>query len=86
MGTNGRVLQGTHIRLELLEHRHVDGLAAASAIDPSLYQWSPVPQEEAEATNTSKLLSHGAMPEPQCRLRLFAWTTVWSSAPHAFGT
>jgi hypothetical protein len=38
MGTNGRVLQGTHIRLELLEHRHVDGLAAASAIDPSLYQ------------------------------------------------
>jgi N-acetyltransferase len=43
-------LQGKHIRLEPLEHRHVGGLAAASAAaDPSLYRWSPVPQGEAEA-------------------------------------
>jgi RimJ/RimL family protein N-acetyltransferase len=27
----------------------VDGLAAAAATDPSLYQWSPVPQGKAEA-------------------------------------
>ncbi len=44
------MLQGTHIRLEPLDHRHVDGLVAASAVDPSLYQWSPVPQGKAQAT------------------------------------
>jgi N-acetyltransferase len=43
------VLQGKHIRLEPLEHRHVDGLVAAAAADPSLYQWSPVPCSRAEA-------------------------------------
>jgi RimJ/RimL family protein N-acetyltransferase len=42
-------LQGKHIRLEPLSHRHADGLAAASAADPSLYQWSPVPQGIVEA-------------------------------------
>lgn len=42
-------LHGRHIRLEPLEHRHVDGLAAASAADPSLYHWSPVPQGKIEA-------------------------------------
>jgi RimJ/RimL family protein N-acetyltransferase len=44
------VLQGTHIRLEPLEHRHIDGLVAAAAADPSLYQWSPVPRGKVEAT------------------------------------
>jgi RimJ/RimL family protein N-acetyltransferase len=43
-------LSGTHIRLEPLSHHHVAGLAAASASDPSLYQWSPVPQGTAQAT------------------------------------
>ena len=43
-------LTGKHIRLEPLDHRHADGLAAASAADPSLYQWSPVPQGQAEVT------------------------------------
>jgi RimJ/RimL family protein N-acetyltransferase len=43
------VLQGKHIRLEPLDHRYVDGLVAASAVDPSLYQWSPVPQGKVEA-------------------------------------
>jgi RimJ/RimL family protein N-acetyltransferase len=51
MGTEGLVLTGTHIRLELLEKRHVEGLVAASATDSSLYQWSPVPQGKVEATN-----------------------------------
>jgi N-acetyltransferase len=41
-------LQGKYIRLEPLEHLHVDGLAAASAADTSLYRWSPVPQGETE--------------------------------------
>lgn len=29
--------------------RHVDALVSASAEDPSLYRWSPVPQDPAEA-------------------------------------
>jgi RimJ/RimL family protein N-acetyltransferase len=42
-------LAGRHIRLEPLSHHHAEGLAAASAADPSLYRWSPVPQDKAEA-------------------------------------
>lgn len=42
-------LQGRHVRLEPLEAGHVDGLVLASAVDPSLYRWSPVPQGKAEA-------------------------------------
>jgi N-acetyltransferase len=43
------ILAGTHIRLEALEHRHVDGLVAASTGDTSLYRWSPVPLDKAQA-------------------------------------
>lgn len=42
------MLSGKYIRLEPLERRHVAGLMAASAGEASLYQWSPVPQGEAE--------------------------------------
>lgn len=42
-------LEGRYLRLEPLAHRHIDGLVAASAADPSLYQWSPIPQGETEA-------------------------------------
>ncbi len=49
MTTDCPLLQGRHIRLEPLEHRHVDGLVSAAAADPSLYQWSPVPRTKAEA-------------------------------------
>ncbi len=45
------MLQGNHIRLEPLDYRHVDALVAASAIDPSLYRRSPVPQGKDEATS-----------------------------------
>ncbi|MGH2410811.1 MAG: hypothetical protein ACRDGS_10660 [Chloroflexota bacterium] len=47
MNTEDLVLLGRHVRLEPLEYRQVSGLAAASAGDPSLYQWSPVPRGEA---------------------------------------
>jgi RimJ/RimL family protein N-acetyltransferase len=47
--TESPTLTGSYIRLEPLDPRHVDGLAAASAADPSLYQWSPVPQGQSEA-------------------------------------
>jgi RimJ/RimL family protein N-acetyltransferase len=43
-------LFGTHVRLEPLDHHHANGLAAASAADPSLYRWSPIPQGKLEAT------------------------------------
>ena len=45
------MLSGTHVRLEPLDHRHVDGLAAAAAVDRSLYQWSPIPQGKVEAAS-----------------------------------
>ncbi len=44
-------LSGRHIRLEPLDHRHIEGLAAAAAADRSLYQWSPVPQGKLETTS-----------------------------------
>ena len=43
------LLQGSHIRLEPLELRHAEGLAAAAEADRSLYDWSPVPNGIAEA-------------------------------------
>jgi N-acetyltransferase len=45
------VLSGRHVRLEPLDHSHVEGLVAAAADDPSLYQWSPVPQGDVEAAS-----------------------------------
>jgi RimJ/RimL family protein N-acetyltransferase len=50
MATETPVLSGRHIRLEPLDHRHIEALASASATDRSLYQWSPVPQGKLEAT------------------------------------
>lgn len=50
MGSGNPVLTGKHVRLEPLEHRHVEGLVAAAAADPSLYQWSPVPQGKVAVT------------------------------------
>jgi RimJ/RimL family protein N-acetyltransferase len=50
VGTENLLLSGQHVRLEPLDHCHADGLVAASTIDTSLYQWSPVPQNKADAT------------------------------------
>ena len=44
------VLQGAHIRLEPLDRRHIEPLAAASAGDPALYRWSPVPRGVEQTT------------------------------------
>lgn len=43
------VLAGRYIRLEPLELHHAEALAAAASVDPSFYQWSPVPQTAATA-------------------------------------
>jgi N-acetyltransferase len=45
------LLVGAHVRLEPLEHRHAGGLVAAAASDPSLYRWSPVPEDKSEAAS-----------------------------------
>lgn len=41
-------LSGEHVRLEPLGPAHLDGLVAAAAADPSLYQWTVVPQGKNE--------------------------------------
>jgi N-acetyltransferase len=50
MNAANLILQGKYVRLEPLDLSHVEGLAAAAAVDPSLYRWSPVPQGETAAT------------------------------------
>jgi N-acetyltransferase len=49
MFTETPTLKGKLIHLEPLTDTHITALATASAGDPPLYQWSPVPQGEAEA-------------------------------------
>ena len=49
MGSETVVLPGRCVRLEPLDHRHVDGLVAAAAADSSLYEWSPIPRDKCEA-------------------------------------
>jgi N-acetyltransferase len=49
MPTESFTLQGKYVRLEPLEHHHVEGLVAAVANDRDLYRWSPVPQTKEEA-------------------------------------
>ena len=44
------VLEGGHVRLEPLDQRHAEGLVAAAAAEPALYQWSTVPQGKPAMT------------------------------------
>ena len=63
------LLEGHHVRLEPLEHRHIDGLAAAACSDAELYRWSPVPQgKTAAATYVNTAL---------------AWTDAGTAVPFA---
>jgi RimJ/RimL family protein N-acetyltransferase len=50
MTTESFALHGRHVRLEPLEHCHIDGLVTAAGDDAALYQWSPVPRGKAVAT------------------------------------
>lgn len=50
MGAESNVLEGTHLRLEPLGQTHADALVVAAAAEPSLYQWSAVPQGKLEVT------------------------------------
>jgi N-acetyltransferase len=51
VGIEDVLLAGRQVRLEPLDHRHIEGLVAASAGDSALYQWSPVPLGKVEATS-----------------------------------
>jgi len=51
VGTENLVLSGRHVRLEPLDYRHMEGLVAAAAADPSLYRWTPVPQGKVATIN-----------------------------------
>lgn len=42
-------LTGKYVRLEPLGQCHLSGLVAAAAVDPTLYQWTVVPQGEEAA-------------------------------------
>jgi N-acetyltransferase len=44
------ILEGTYIRLEPLDRRHIEPLAVASESDRELYRWSPVPHGIAETS------------------------------------
>jgi N-acetyltransferase len=51
-------LTGSHIELVPLDQGHAEALAAASAVDPSLYQWSAVPLgREAVETYIAKAVA-----------------------------
>ncbi len=44
-------LRGQHIVLEPLEEHHLGSMIRAAAEDPTLYQWSPVPQGAEEGAD-----------------------------------
>ena len=58
--------------------RHLDGLVAAAAVDPSLYQWSAVPAGQRRRPRaTLRLRLPGAMQERRCPSPRFALRTAW---------
>jgi RimJ/RimL family protein N-acetyltransferase len=69
MQTESLALAGRHVRLEPLDHLHIDALATAAAVDRSLYQWSPIPQGKAEAI--------------QYIDTALAWQTAGTAVPYA---
>lgn len=76
------VLQGMHVRLEPLEMRHVDGLVSASAVDPALYRWSPVPQGQLAATQyiqTALAWKEAEVALPFAIIRINDWTVIGST-------
>jgi RimJ/RimL family protein N-acetyltransferase len=50
MPTETVALPGKNVRLEPLDHCHIEGLVSAAGDDADLYQWSPVPRGKVAAT------------------------------------
>ncbi len=73
MSSETLVLEGRHVRLEPLTHAHAAGLLSASGVDASLYDWSPVPQDESAVSRyidaaLAMQRSEGAVPFATVRL------------------
>jgi len=81
------VLEGTHIRLEPLDRRHVPPLAAASDGDRELYRWSPVPQGIEEVTRyveTALAACDAGMAVPFATVRVADDTVIGSTRLYNF--
>jgi N-acetyltransferase len=52
------LLSGRSIRLEPLSLDHIDGLSLAAGVDSTMYQWSPVPQGNVEASHYIRTALH----------------------------
>jgi N-acetyltransferase len=67
------ILFGKYIRLEPLDTAHAEALAAASAVDPSLYKWSAVPQGTAQVDayiETARAWQHAGTAVPFAIVRV----------------
>lgn len=76
------ILRGDYVRLEPLEQRHLDGLAEAAAVDPSLYRWTPLPQGRdgmSEYVNTAISWCEAGTAEPFAIIRLSDGAVVGST-------
>ena len=67
------VLAGDHVRLEPLAPSHVPGLVAAAAEDRSTYDWTPVPDGEAEILGW---VEHAERERESGRMLAFATMTI----------
>jgi len=75
-------LSGKYVRLEPLGLNHLDGLVAASAADPSLYEWSFVPQGKdavAQYIETAIALRDAGTALPFATIRLTDGAVIGST-------
>jgi RimJ/RimL family protein N-acetyltransferase len=82
METEVLALHGKQVRLEPLGAEHIDGLVAASAGDPTLYQWSPVPLGKSAATayvETALAWKHAGTAVPFATVRLADGAVIGST-------
>jgi N-acetyltransferase len=82
MASEALVLTGKHIRLEPLDHHHLDGLVAAAALDASLYQWSLIPQGKTAASayiETAKAWAAAGTAVPFAIVRLDGGSVIGST-------
>lgn len=87
MHMDSLILQGTHIRLEPLERRHIEALSAASAGDPELYRWSPVPRGMEETTRyveTALAARGGGQAVPFATVRIADGAVIGSTRLYNF--
>jgi N-acetyltransferase len=80
-------LRGAHIRLEPLDRCHIESLVAASAGDPALYRWSPVPRGIEETTRyveTALAARDAGMAAPFATVRIADGQVIGSTRLYNF--